>query len=48
MRLHKMTNITTNQFYTGRVNTMEKYETLELQVVTFEVDDVLATMYSMQ
>lgn len=26
----------------GRVNSMEKYEALELQVISFEVDDVLA------
>ena len=27
----------------GRVNSMEKYEALELQVISFEVDDVLDT-----
>ena len=44
MRLHKMSDITTNQyFYTGEENRMEQYETLELQVIAFEVDDVLDT-----
>ena len=44
MRLHKMSDITTNQyFYTGEENRMEKYEALELQVISFEVDDVLDT-----
>ena len=44
MRLHKMSDITTSQyFYTGEENRMEKYEALELQVISFEVDDVLAT-----
>ena len=43
MRLHKMSDITTNQyFYTGEENSMEKYEALEMQVISFEVDDVLA------
>ena len=44
MRLHKMSDITTNQyFYTGEENRMEKYEALEMQVISFEVDDVLDT-----
>ena len=44
MRLHKMSDITTSQyFYTGEENRMEKYEALELQVISFEVDDVLDT-----